>query len=198
MYPQDTLFIMLKYPRAGRVKTRLGRAVGQGRAVNIYRGLMSHIFRKLCSDPRWETVLCISPDTEILAKCWPLNIWRCPQGGGDLGDRMGRVMKKMPAGRVVIIGADSPQVNRNDIALAFSALKKNDVVLGPTNDGGYWLVGQKGLKRREIFRHVRWSCSDTYSDTVRNCEGLKLGTLRKINDIDEYADYQAWLRAGVV
>lgn len=187
---------MVKYPRMGRVKTRLGRALGAGRAVNIYRALMTHLFRKVSFDPRWQTVLAISPDDTITAPCWPLHVWRIPQRDGDLGARMGRIMTKAPSGSVVIIGADCPSLKASDIAAAFSSLKKNDVVLGPSEDGGYWLVGQKGMKRPDIFSRVRWSTGHARADTLQNCQDMHVGNLRTLRDIDEVDDYKVWLRSG--
>jgi len=186
---------MVKYPRMGRVKTRLGRGLGIGRAVNFYRGMMSGLFRKVSNDPRWQTVLAVSPDETIHEPCWPTHVWRISQRGGDLGARMGRIMTKEPSGSVVIIGADCPAIKTRDIADAFSRLKKHDVVFGPSEDGGYWLVGQKGMKRPDIFKNVRWSTQHARADTLKNCQDLRVGALRTLRDIDEVDDYKAWFRS---
>ena len=87
-----TLIVMVREPRPGRVKTRLGREIGMTAAAWWYR----HQTRRLLSrlrDPRWTLLLAVSPDAQGLAsRVWPLDLPRLPQGRGDLGQRMARVL----------------------------------------------------------------------------------------------------------
>ncbi len=110
------LVVMVKEPHPGRVKTRLGRGIGMVPAAWWFRHQCARLLRGL-ADPRWDTVLAVSPDAEGLAsRIWPAHLGRVPQGRGDLGARMGRVFRGLPPGPVVIIGADIPGVTRAHIA----------------------------------------------------------------------------------
>ena len=189
MTPQ--LVIFAKLPRAGAVKTRLARDVGWGRALQFYRHNLRALIDTLAPDARWHTSVAISPDRAV----GPQPVWNhpgvtlVPQGAGDLGARMDRVMQTRPPGPVVIVGSDIVGITRADIADAFARLGEADVVFGPAPDGGYWLVG---LKRRPhvpcAFEGVRWSASTTLADTLENLAGFKIAMLGKKRDVDEGRD----------
>ena len=103
---QQHLVIMAKAPRMGRVKTRLARDIGTVGAWSFYRHTLAAVARPLIADRRWQTWLCVSPDRSIgAANQWPLGGKRIAQGQGDLGERMARVMRALPPGPVVLIGA---------------------------------------------------------------------------------------------
>jgi hypothetical protein len=193
------LVVMVKAPRAGRVKTRLAAAVGTIEALRSYRVLLARTVRELAADPRWVTWIAVTPDgaARQLA-AWgrgigPVAVAR--QGPGGLGERMQRLMDRLPPGPVVIVGSDIPGIGRRDIAAAFGALKSSDAVFGPACDGGYWLVGQRRTPRTlRLFEGVRWSSGHTLADTLANLKGRKLSLLRTISDIDGEADYLRWRR----
>ena len=117
------------------------------------------------------------------------------QGEGDLGQRMGSLFRDLPPGPVVIIGADIPGIEKKHIADAFTALGESDTVIGPAEDGGYWLVGQKRRPRvKEIFAGVRWSSEETMADTLKNIreQNMSVALLDRLADIDEGADLARW------
>ena len=193
------LVIMVKAPQAGRVKTRLAAAIGSVEALRCYRVLLAHTVRRLAPDRRWLTTLAVTPDCAVGAiAAWASAIAPVavrPQGPGGLGQRMQRLMDLMPPGPVVIVGSDISSVSRVDIAAAFRALGGSDAVIGPAEDGGYWLVGQRRLPQvPRLFDAVRWSSADTLADTLANLKGRKIVHLRKIADIDDEADYLRWRR----
>lgn len=186
------LFIMVKEPRPGRVKTRLGAGIGMGAAARWFREQSGGLIRRLSADPRWETVLAVAPDRAGLeSRVWPTTLPRWPQGAGDLGDRMGRIFREAPPGPVLIIGADIPGVGRRDIAAAFRALGSADAVFGPAEDGGYWLMG---LSRRRkaapagLFRNVRWSTEHALRDTAATMPGARIANVRTLRDVDTAED----------
>lgn len=188
---RPTLVIFVKEPRAGRVKTRLGRDIGMTSAAWWFRHQVSRLLRQVGDDPRWRTVLAVSPDPAVLSRAWPAHLLRWPQGRGDLGDRMGRAFRQMPPGPVIIVGADIPGITRGRIADSFAALRSNDTVLGPAPDGGYWLIG---LRRggcpipRKLFDGVRWSTEHAMADTVATMAGLKIARTITLADVDTRAD----------
>jgi glycosyltransferase A (GT-A) superfamily protein (DUF2064 family) len=131
------LFIMVKEPRVGRVKTRLGRDIGMTNAAWWFRHQTHRLIRALGRDARWQTTLAVSPDFDGLqSRIWPGYLPRWPQGRGSLGDRMAAIFMGAPYGRVVIIGADIPGVTPALIEKAFRALGDHDAFFGPGSDGG--------------------------------------------------------------
>jgi rSAM/selenodomain-associated transferase 1 len=198
MSPVPQLVVMAKAPRLGRVKTRLAKGIGLVGAARFYRRTSLDVLRRLGRDPRWRTLLALAPDRSVHERgVWPENFPRIGQGPGDLGRRMGRLMRDLPPGPVVIVGSDIPGIVRGHVAEAFRALGSSDAVFGPAHDGGYWLVG---LKRRprvaEIFGNVRWSGEHALADTLANVKraGLTVATLCTLGDVDTVEDYEG-LRA---
>ncbi len=181
---------MLKEPHPGRVKTRLGRGLGMVGAAWWFRHQVRRLLREV-EDPRWRLVLAVSPDHEGLAsRVWPSHLPRIAQGRGDLGDRMGRVFRDLPPGPVCIIGADIPGVRAYHIAKAFAALGDHDAVFGPSEDGGYWLVGLKRMAAQPagMFASVRWSSADALADTQRSLGRLRIAHVETLRDVDEVGD----------
>jgi uncharacterized protein len=189
------LVIMVKAPQAGRVKTRLAAAIGAVEAVRCYRAMLARTVRRL-ADGRWAMWLAVTPDGAA-ARMAVRGIAVVPQGPGGLGERMQRVMDGLPPGPVVIVGSDIPGIGRGDVAAAFRALGGNDAVLGPADDGGYWLVGQRRVPRKlRLFEGVRWSSAETLGDTIANLEGRRVALLRTMGDLDGEADYLRWRGGG--
>lgn len=186
------LVLFVKQPEAGRVKTRLARGIGPGRAVSFYRHSTTNIVARLSHDPRWQTVLAVAPDAALTSRAWTSGVARVAQGSGDLGQRLERVVAGLPPGPVVVVGTDIPGIRPAHVALAMKQLGSSDAVFGPAPDGGYWLVG---LKRRpslpKAFRGVRWSSAHALSDTRANLEGLSVSLLGQLIDVDEVADLVA-------
>ena len=186
------LFIMLKEPRPGRVKTRLGRDIGMTAAAWWFRHQSGSLILRLGCDPRWQTVLAVAPDREGLAsRVWPRHLPRWPQGEGDLGDRMGRIFRRAPKGPVVIIGADIPGITPALIGRAFAALGRHDAVFGPAPDGGYWLIGLKRGARpvpSGVFDGVRWSSATALEDTRASLGTAKIALIGTLRDVDRAAD----------
>ncbi len=187
---QRTLIIMVKEPRPGRVKTRLGRDIGMVGAAWWFRHQTRALIRRL-RDPRWQIVLAVSPDREGLnSRVWPIDLPRAAQGGGDLGDRMGRLLRNAPKGPVCLIGADIPGITLGHIARAFGALGRAQIVFGPAPDGGYWLVGAQrfGALPSGLFHDVRWSTEHALADTLASVPGCRVAMLDHLRDVDTVAD----------
>lgn len=183
------LVIMARFPIAGRVKSRLARDVGIVRATQFYRHTASAVIARLATGGRWRTTLALTPDYGPAPAHWLRRASRMPQGAGDLGRRMQRIMDRAAPGPVVIVGTDIPSLRATDIAAAFAALGRFDAVFGPAVDGGYWLVGLKRTPRvPRAFANVRWSTSEALADTKTSLAAYKVGDVRTLSDIDCGAD----------
>lgn len=184
------LIVMVKEPRPGRVKTRLGRDIGMTAAAWWFRHQVARLLREV-EDPRWHLSLAVSPDRAGLQnRVWPAHLPRLPQGPGDLGDRMGRLLRSTPPGPVCIVGADIPGIRAAHVARAFDALGRHDAVLGPAHDGGYWLVGLRRTQRvpTTLFDGVRWSSEHALDDTVHSLGGQSVALIDRLRDVDTVAD----------
>jgi uncharacterized protein len=190
------LVVMAKRPKLGLVKTRLAKGIGAVEATRFYRRTGLDLLRRLAPDPRWQTLLALAPDGAVHdAGIWPAGLPRVAQGPGDLGARMGRLMRDLPPGPVVIVGSDIPDIGAAHVAQAFRELGAADAVFGPADDGGYWLVGLKRIPRvTEIFDNVRWSGPHALADTRANAAraGLGVAMLGMLSDIDTAEDYARW------
>ncbi len=187
-----TVFLMVKAPQRGRVKTRLIRDVGEGAAVRFYRHNTRVMIRRL-HDPRWQLALAIAPDTALAARWWPGDLPRVRQGGGDLGARMAHVLAQGPPGPVLVVGSDIPGITAGRIGAAFGALRGADAVIGPAADGGYWLVGlRRGPPPEGLFKGVRWSGPHARADTIANMRalGLSVALADTLSDVDDAASYR--------
>lgn len=183
---------MVKMPRPGRVKTRLGRGIGMVGAAWWYRHQVTRLLRRL-EDPRWRVVLAVAPDTEgMTARVWPEHLPRVAQGRGDLGARMARALSVKRGWDTVLIGSDIPEVKPAHVARAFQALGQADAVFGPAHDGGYWLVGVKGGRvPAGAFANVRWSGPHAMADSVATMRGLRIAFADALADVDEVADLRS-------
>jgi hypothetical protein len=190
--PALHVVIMARAPRLGAVKRRLARDVGDLAAWRFYRHGLVSLLRRLGRTRRWRCWLAVTPDSAVSAG-WP-SPWRAvAQGPGDLGARMGRLLRDLPPGPVVIVGSDIPDVRPAHIAAAFARLGSCGWVFGPAADGGYWLIGaRRRPARRDPFAGVRWSSCHALADTLANMRGASVGYLEELQDVDTGADWHRW------
>ena len=159
------LIIFAKSPRLGRVKRRLAADIGSMEALRFYRRNLAATLRMLGRDPRWQCWLFLDRG----AGRWPRNLPRRLQARGDLGVRMETALRALPQGSIVLIGSDIPGVSRSDICHAFLGLRRSDVVFGPAEDGGFWLVGLANSRvAPDLFKDIRWSTEHALADCTRN------------------------------
>ncbi len=187
---QRWLVVMAKEPRCGAVKSRLAKDIGSVAATAFYRNALRNVTARLASDPRWRTLLAVTPDTSVRAGVWPRAFGYVGQGRGDLGMRLQAIFDGLPPGPVVFIGTDIPEITGRHIARAFAALARNDAVIGPGDDGGYWLIGLRRTPRiPKIFNGVRWSSPHTLDDTLANLRSMRVATLDALADVDDGTGY---------
>lgn len=186
---RPTLVVMVKEPRPGRVKTRLGRDIGMTASARWFRHQTASLLRRL-KDPRWRIEIAVSPDKEgLTSRIWPADVARRPQGQGDLGQRMVRQFGHT-LGPVCVIGGDIPDIQKRHIQNCFRLLGSHDVVFGPAFDGGFWLIGAKGWPKmsERVFDGVRWSTKYALADTVARLGDKRIGYGPRLSDVDSVAD----------
>lgn len=196
----QALIIFAKLPRAGDVKTRLGEAIGMQEAAEIYKHFAEHAFTLGQQLLEKETKVYVFYDPaasldEMRSWVGPL-FQLIPQEGTTLGDRMLHAFEVTFAEgskRTVIIGTDVPELDILTLERAFSALGDYDIVIGPSSDGGYYLLGMNA-PTRELFDGVAWSSETVYHENIQRLHRLNLSfaELDKLADIDTIADYKAY------
>lgn len=188
------LVIFAKAPRVGAVKTRLARDIGAVAAAMLARDLAARSLR-LGADPRWTTRLAVTPDDACALPLWPPALPRMGQGPGDLGQRMRRALAAGAPAPTVLVGSDIPALAPDHIAAAFRALGSADLVFGPAEDGGFWLVGlcHRRPPPRRLFHHVRWSSEHALADTLAGLDGWhRVALLDRLHDLDTVDDLRRW------
>lgn len=197
----DQLGVFAKHWQPGKVKTRIAADVGNDHAAELYRMFLLRTLRNLQSF-EGKRVLAYSPVDRITAfeglvqrGDWQLEA----QADGDLGTRMSAYFRRAfesEAEKVALIGSDSPNLPPDRIHAAFRALDSSDLVLGPSDDGGYYLIGMRRFLP-EVFESIEWSTGKVYSQTIcaaQQC-GIRCESLASWYDIDDIDDLERLLRA---
>ncbi len=191
---QRHLVVFLRAPRMGRAKRRLARDVGAVAAWRFHRIAAARLLRRLGHPggvAPWRCWLAVTPDREAGAVGrWAGRPWRAlPQGPGDLGRRMGRAMATLPPGPVIIVGADIPDIRAAHVAEAFRRLGDHDWVIGPAEDGGYWLIGARRRPHLRLpFEGVRWGGPHALADTLAGLGRARVARLEVLRDVDRGVD----------
>ena len=193
----NALIVFLKYPEEKKVKTRLGKDIGDRRAAELYRETAGFIADSFSGSENWTTFFFYTPEErkkEILRWLGRRDALFFAQEGESLGQRMSRAFGKcfsLGFRNVVIIGTDCVMITEEDVETAFSLLSGGDfeAVLGPATDGGYYLLGLC-RETAAVFRDMRWSTSRVFEETVKRMEenGLRHAVMRELADIDEEKD----------
>jgi rSAM/selenodomain-associated transferase 1 len=195
------LVVFAKEPAPGRVKTRLAREMGAGRAAALYEAFLTDLAAALVA-PAWESVLAADGSgtgglDRIFASGWS----RSTQGNGSLGDRLARAVTAAfdeGAEKVVLAGSDAPTLSAADVEAAFAALDGADVAVAPAPDGGFTLAALRSpVNPSELFGTVRWSTEFALSDLCRNAVAarLEMALLPEIPDVDVAEDLPALCRS---
>ncbi len=191
--PNRSLIIFVRSPKLGKVKTRLAKEVGDEKALAIYIQLLAHT-RKVAQSI--DAIRHLFYSDEIIDDDWSRTYFeKSLQIDGDLGDKMQHAMSKAleTSDKTIIIGSDCPHLESDIIESAFAALDKSDVVVGPTFDGGYYLIGIKKM-HTELFQNMTWSVESVYDETIDRIKkiGLTYVALTKLSDIDYKEDWDKY------
>ena len=210
------LIIFIKYPEPGKVKTRLSKGIGKVNAAMLYKLFVETLLKRISyskhygedkdvlNSCHYETTIFFSPeDKNSEIKDWlgpKYDDKISPQHGNNLGERIYNAFRQISntmAKKVVIIGSDTPALDKETVLQAFDLLNHNDTVIGPTIDGGYFLLGLSFLtdtfkkdKLWNIFSDIDWSTENVFTqtiDSIKSC-GLTYKLLSEYYDIDTLPD----------
>ena len=185
----NLLIIFTRNPELGKVKTRLSATVGNEAALNIYKFLLQHTF-SITKNLKVEKQVHYSVkvrDNDI----WNETIYnKKQQSGKDLGKRMENAIQKgFEDGfkNIILIGSDLYDISQLDLETAFNALKNHNFVIGPAEDGGYYLIGMNTMNS-SVFKNKKWGSDTVLKETLNNLKNETYQLLPLRNDIDVFED----------
>ena len=201
----ERLIVFTRFPEPGKTKTRLIPALGERGAADLQRQMTEHVIATAAKGNN-------RPDLTIEVRyeggdADSMRTWLGPQlvyhaqGSGDLGRRMVRAFEdafQASKGAAIVIGSDIPAVSTEIIRQAFEGLQKNDLVIGPAHDGGYYLIGMKSNLPADsytrLFDSINWGTGNVLSDTLQRVEesGLRFFLLESLDDVDRPEDLHTW------
>lgn len=193
---KKALIIFARNPVAGKVKTRLAATLGAEKALSVYGLLLQHT-ANVCTEVLCDRFVFYAdgiPENDS----WPNNnFFKMNQEGNDLGERMQQAFTAIFAknyNQVLIIGTDCFELTPAIIEAAFTALHTYDAVIGPSEDGGYYLLGMK-KNYSFLFQDKKWSTESVYKNTIQDfiTHQLLYYTLPILHDIDTEADWNQYL-----
>ena len=202
------LVVMTRWPASGRCKERLARSLGPSAAARIQARLISHtltVAQSLAQHGQLHLRIAISGAGRRARRRWLCSLPEATiseQGRGDLGNRMRREVLRArsahPGAPVMLIGTDLPDLSPRDLIRAIELLQNSPLVLGPSRDGGYWLMGlgaAPAVAPRWPFHSIPWGSEQVFHLTwERACRrGLTPALLDARNDIDRIEDLEAWM-----
>jgi uncharacterized protein len=197
---ETALVIMARYPQNGTTKTRLARALGDEETVQLYRAFLTDLARRFAGQKAYDLHWACTPAgmdfaalMAVLAPSLAQHMRFFPQEGDGLGERLHNAFRRMYAQgyrQTVVIGSDSPQIGTDTITKAGRALDKADVVLGPAEDGGYYLIAMR--KPYDVFQGVPMSTSAVLRMTVELAlsQDLAVNLQDTLFDVDELPDLE--------
>ena len=199
----DRLYIAARAPRPGFTKTRLGRDIGHEAAASIYAAFLTDLAERFAAAP-FETGWYITPpdawrEISAVLPCPQPRAAIIPQPEGDWTSRQ-RVlfggMRRRGEGRTVLIASDSPHLPIRHVSAAFELLSERDLVFGPVEDGGYYLIGMSTPRAAAALDGVRMSTGDVLQQLIKRAESLNLsvGLVPPTFDIDEADDLHKLFR----
>jgi hypothetical protein len=186
---KNLLLIFTRNPALGKVKTRLAKTIGNEKALTIYEFLLDHT-KKVTENLNCDKAVYYSVKVREHDLWNPAVYQKKQQSGDDLGIRMQNAFQNsFDAGyqKVMIVGSDLIDLSEEIIENGFLQLDTNDVVIGPAEDGGYYLLGMKYL-HSNIFEHKDWGTSTVRRDTLFDLQDKKVHLLEELNDVDVFED----------
>lgn len=186
---QSLLIIFARNPQLGSVKTRLAADIGEEKALDIYKVLLERTHQ--ITEPLDIDKLVAYSDYINTDDLWN-GYFKVEQTEGDLGKRMHDAFKigfDSDYERIVLIGTDCYELETSDIQKAFADLEHHDAVVGPAEDGGYYLIGLSKMVPN-LFHNKSWSTEKLLGETKNEIQNLGLThtELRTLNDVDQKSD----------
>ena len=188
---KNLIIVFVRTPELGKVKTRLAKSIGDVSALTIYKLLLKHT-ETVLHDLSFDKVVYYSEKVEE-NDFWEARLFEKKlQKGADLGERMQHAFEtafEQGYQKVLIIGSDLFDLKSIHITTAFEALENHDLTIGPSLDGGYYLLGMKELYPA-VFKNKKWGTDSILGNTLKDLQQQNVKLLEALNDIDTFEDLQ--------
>ena len=188
---KNLIIVFVRTPELGKVKTRLAKSIGDVSALTIYKLLLKHT-ETVLHDLSFDKVVYYSEKVEE-NDFWEAKLFEKKlQKGVDLGERMQHAFEtafEQGYQKVLIIGSDLFDLKSIHITTAFEALENHDLTIGPSLDGGYYLLGMKELYPA-VFKNKKWGTDSILENTLKDLQQQNVKLLEALNDIDTFEDLQ--------
>ena len=188
------LVVMARQPVPGRVKTRLFPYLSPEQSASLYTAFLRDTLELALLVPEYSVYLAYTPASSrrFFYEFVPPGVELIGQKRGKLGGRMAELIRRLTDeefSAVVIIGSDIPMLQPGILKEALKILEETDVCLGPSGDGGYYLIGMNTL-HKELFKKIPWSTPKVLKLTLERIEdaGLSVGVLEELRDVDTIED----------
>lgn len=184
------VIVFLKAPEDGRVKTRLTKVYDKGLVLELYKAFVKDTLKAASLSGTAEIFFYPFKKKQMIVEWLGEQYAYTCQYGSDLGERMAnaiRVTFEKGYEQVILIGTDIPQLTVQILNQAFEQLNRHSLVLGPSRDGGYYLIGfHKGSYSSKVFKDIDWSTPRAFTQTLEQAVKFNLNTslLPVLNDID--------------
>jgi len=190
---KNLLIIFVKEPKKGFVKTRLAKNLGDEFALELYKCFVKDLLVNIESK-NYDIKIYVAGSKEKTKKIFDFS---CvfSQVDGNLGLKMKTAFKTEFEfyDKVVLIGSDTPHIRDSLINEAFLKLSSKEIVLGPADDGGYYLIAfNKTSFNKNVFENISWSTSMVFTQTLQKLNVKNLALLENLNDIDDSEDLQTF------
>lgn len=185
----NLLLIFTRNPELGKCKTRLAARIGNSAALKVYEFLLDHTVN-------FTRNLHAAKFVYYSETIWENDVWdnsvykKKLQEGQDLGSRMQHAFSNgfdLGFKKIIIIGSDMFDMSTTDLETAFSRLDDHNYVIGPAEDGGYYLLGMK-QETPKLFQNKSWGTESVLSDTLENLKNERVFLMPEKNDVDHYED----------
>lgn len=193
---KQALILFTRVPVQGKTKTRLQAALTPAQCVEVHCAFLQDLFAA-CNDPRWDLLVFYGQEgpLSILQELLPDQRQFFPQQGNILGEKMDNAIAQtlaMGYDRCVLVGADLPELHRGIIAAAMQSLDQSPLVLGPTMDGGYYLIGSR-MRCSFVFAGQSYGGSTVFEQTMAaiKAAGYCCRTVQPLHDVDSPQDLRA-------
>ena len=199
------MLVFVRAPATGKVKTRLTKVLDPRIVRDLYQCFVIDVLEMLTIGG-FETIICYYPaKAESQITAWLGDTYQyLPQEGADLGARMANALKavfRRGCRQALLIGTDFPDLPQTVICQAFDGLQQNGAVIGPTYDGGYYLIGFECTRfLPAVFESIPWGTKQVFDETLRvlNHHSRQPLILPRWRDIDEYEDLKAFMKTQPV
>jgi uncharacterized protein len=190
MTASPRLCLFARYPTPGEAKTRLIPALGPAGAAAVHRTLTERTVALLMGQGCPVEVHVTGAETGRFGEWLGTEAGFVPQANGDLTARLTAALNPAP---VLFFGADTPDLSREIVAEAIAALSTHDIVIGPAEDGGYYLLGM-AAPHPDLLSGIDWSTERVFAQTMAKCAavGLSVVVLEMLADCDRPEDLARW------